>query len=151
MRYLIGTFVLIAAATQAFAQVANNGPFAHPRQFSPAEGEALFRNICQGCHMADAKGAQDGAGNFGGGYSYPPLADNPRLENADCMIRIVANGRRGMPGFAENGDPAFVRRLGDAQIAAVASYVRSHFGNTYPEITAAEVTAAKSKQSNCPG
>ena len=151
MRYLVATLVLLAAATPAFAQVADNSPFAHPRQFGLTEGEALFRNICQGCHMADAGGTQEGAGNFGGGYSYPPLADNPMLENTECTIRIVANGRRGMPGFAENGDPAFVRRLGDAQIAAVASYVRSHFGNNYPEVTAAQVTAAKLKQSNCPG
>jgi mono/diheme cytochrome c family protein len=82
-------------------------------------GEDLFKNICQGCHMPDAKGAI-GAG------AYPALASNPRLAAAIYPITVVLHGQRAMPPFGET--------LSDEQIAAVLNYVRTNFGNRYKDL-----------------
>jgi mono/diheme cytochrome c family protein len=90
-------------------------------------GEQLFTHICQGCHMPDAKGAQ-GAGR------YPALASNPKLASAAYPAVMVIQGRGAMPPFG--------RQLTDQQIADVVNYVRTHFGNAYPDsLKAADVAA----------
>ena len=92
-------------------------------------GEAIYQGICQGCHMADAKGAE-GAGR------YPALAANPRLAGAGYVTHLVLMGHKGMPGFGDN--------LSDQQVADVANYVREHFGNRFSgAVTPAEVKAAR--------
>ena len=84
--------------------------------FAMRGGEAVYRGICQGCHMADAKGAT-GAG------SYPALAKNAHLAEAGYVITMVLNGHKGMPPFRGH--------FTDQQIADVANYVRKNFGNRY--------------------
>jgi mono/diheme cytochrome c family protein len=92
-------------------------------------GEAVYQGVCQGCHMAQAQGAV-GAG------SYPALANDPKLASTAYVIHIVLKGHKGMPGFADN--------LSDQQIADVANYLRSHFGNRFKgEMQAADVQAAR--------
>ncbi len=83
-----------------------------------ATGQQIFTHICQGCHMADAKGAV-GAGH------YPALAGNPKLASAAYPVVMVMNGRGAMPAFGP--------LLSDAQVADVVNYVRSHFGNAYTD------------------
>jgi len=88
-------------------------------------GEQTFTHVCQGCHMADAKGAV-GAGR------YPALASNPKLAAKAYPVVMVMNGRGGMPPFS--------MLLTDAQVADVVNYVRTHFGNHYTDtVTAADV------------
>ena len=84
--------------------------------FALSGGESIYQGICQGCHMADAKGAE-GAGR------YPALASNPRLADAAYVMHLVLKGQKGMPGFADN--------LSDQQVANVVNYVRTHFGNRF--------------------
>ena len=92
-------------------------------------GEAIYQGICQGCHMADAKGAE-GAGR------YPALASNPHLAGAAYVIHLVLKGQKAMPGFGDN--------LSDQQIADVVNYVRTHFGNRFSgTVTPADVQAAR--------
>ena len=90
-------------------------------------GEALYQGFCQGCHMADAKGAE-GAGR------YPALASNPRLASAGYVMHVVLKGQKGMPGFGDN--------LSDRQVADVVNYVRSHFGNQQHDIVAPDDVGA---------
>jgi mono/diheme cytochrome c family protein len=97
--------------------------FTDPAHFPQKDGEALFRSICQGCHMPDAKGAK-GAG------MYPALAGNANLEAAGYPLTVVVHGRKGMPAFGNY--------LNDAQVAAVVNYVRGHFGNGYQDAVSAE-------------
>jgi mono/diheme cytochrome c family protein len=119
-------FVLLAVgAAPAFADTAGqrNGGFALQG------GEALYRGICQGCHMADAKGAS-GAG------TYPALAGNPKLATASHVARIVLKGQKGMPALGDN--------LSDQQVADVVNYVRTHFGNRFKgEVKPADVQALR--------
>ncbi len=89
------------------------------------EGRAVYEQICQACHMADAKGGG------GAGATIPALADNPNLADPAYPIGILLKGRGGMPWFTDMLTPA--------QMAAVITYVRGHF-NKYPNpVTEADV------------
>jgi mono/diheme cytochrome c family protein len=100
-------------------------------KFQERDGEALYQGICQGCHMPQGQGAI-GAG------AYPALAGNPRLASKIYPAFMVINGKKAMPSFAG--------ALDDDQVAAVANYVRSHFGNQYTDqVTPAEVKALRPK------
>lgn len=94
------------------------GPLDAPAPSGYRDGESVYRGICQGCHMPDGKGAQ-------GAATYPALAGNPRLAAATYPVHVVLNGKNGMPPFRAY--------LDDTQVAAVANYVRTHFGNAYAD------------------
>ena len=105
--------------------------FAQPRggAFTQQTGEEIYKGICQGCHMPDAKGAQ-GAG------MYPALAGNKKLAAKAYPGLVIVRGQKAMPSF--DG------LLNDTQIANVVNYIRSNFGNSYPDtITADEVKALR--------
>jgi mono/diheme cytochrome c family protein len=113
--------LLLLAALPAAAQ---NADF-RGDAFTMQGGEAVYRTVCQGCHMADAKGAT-GAG------SYPALAGNARLAEPGYVIAMVMNGHKGMPPFRGH--------FTDQQVADVVNYVRTHFGNRFKgEVKAADV------------
>jgi mono/diheme cytochrome c family protein len=121
------------------AQSSDNALYT-PANIKDANGEQVFHNICQGCHMPDAKGAT-GAG------AYPALTGNPKLATPQYMAAVILFGRHDMPAFAtkpetERGFFFSDTKLSDEQIAEVINYVRTHFGNTYSNsITAADVAA----------
>jgi mono/diheme cytochrome c family protein len=98
-------------------------------KFSEQGGQALYANVCQGCHMADGKGAA-GAGR------YPSLVADPKLEISGYAVALVVNGQGAMPPVG--------RMMDDAQVAAVVNYVRTHFGNRSTDaVTKEEVKAAR--------
>ena len=120
--------VLAACAMSALAARTVVAQEIYAGKFPQQTGEDLFKNICQGCHMPDAKGAI-GAG------SYPALAANPRLAAAVYPITVVLHGQRAMPPFGES--------LNDEQVANVINYVRSHFGNHYKDLITPEAVKAR--------
>jgi len=103
-------------------------------------GEVIYQQICQGCHMPDARGAS-GAGR------YPALAGDRALQSAQFMALTLIEGRRNMPAFGGKSQEGFsyiVPTLDDEQIAAVTNYVRTHFGNHFKgTISAAQVKALR--------
>jgi len=128
---LIATFALatsccVADESAVFSPPSQGGAFAPLGHFVQSDGAGLYRAICQGCHMPDARGAR-GAG------IYPALAANPKLASAAYPALTVLQGRRGMPAFGDS--------LSDAQIAEVVNYVRSHFDNRYANALSAEEVA----------
>ena len=141
--------LLIAALAGAAQAQTTASPMLSSDQLAHANGEQIFRHICQGCHMPDARGAT-GAGN------YPALANNANLASAHFMAAVVLNGRRNMPSFVVRHDlhgfEAMVRvGLDDAQIAAVVNYVRSHFGNHYTDkLSAKDVSAMHASKKDLP-
>jgi mono/diheme cytochrome c family protein len=120
-------------ATWAVALALTLSPLAAHAQsaahFSPAfrfteqGGEQLFANVCQGCHMPDARGAA-GAG------IYPSLAGNKNLEAGGYPVYVVVRGQRAMPPVGA--------MMSDDQVAAVVNYLRTHFGNDYKDAVTAE-------------
>jgi mono/diheme cytochrome c family protein len=126
---LLALGVAVAAITPSLAAETAEDGISQGRRFQERDGASLYRAICQGCHMADGQGAR-GAG------AYPALADNPRVATAPYVIVTIVRGRNGMPPFGA--------MLDDEQVAAVASHVRTHFGNRSVEpVNASDVRALR--------
>lgn len=118
MKKRLLSILTFAAVSVSFAASADDTNFSNSNHFEEKTGEALYKGICQGCHMPDAQGAM-------GAARYPALAGNVRLTSSPYMISIITNGQGGMPSFK--------RYLDDEQIAAVVNYTRTHFGNNFPD------------------
>jgi cbb3-type cytochrome c oxidase subunit III len=106
------------------AQVASAGT-----AVSTAVGGAIYAKRCQTCHAANGKG--------GGGGTFPALAGNVRV-NADdptAMLTAIEKGKNVMPSWKG--------QLSPAEIAAVATYVRSAWGNKAGPVTEANVGTIK--------
>jgi mono/diheme cytochrome c family protein len=115
---LIAAGAMLAAVGGAgLAQGLGDTSAASQTTASSTTGEATYREICQACHMAQAQGGT-GAGGV------PALAANPHLADPDFVLERLVKGKGGMPAFAGMLTPE--------QIAGVAGYVRTHFGNAYP-------------------
>jgi ubiquinol-cytochrome c reductase cytochrome b subunit len=102
-----------------------------------AAGAKVFANNCSGCHGAA------GAGTAG---VFPPLAGNPFVTGDKvAVVKVLVNGLNGsinVKGATYNGNmPAWKGTLTNAQIAQVATYIRSAWGNSAPPVTEADVAA----------
>lgn len=127
-RFVFCSALLMALPAAAQTAAQQTSDFRGP-PFAMQGGEAVYGGVCQGCHMAEGKGAA-GAG------AYPALANNSRLESAGYVLTMVMNGHRGMPPFRGH--------FTNSQIADVVNYVRSHFGNRYRDkIKEADVQALR--------
>jgi mono/diheme cytochrome c family protein len=116
-------FALTLALSPFAARAQSAAHFSPAYRFTEQSGEQLFANVCQGCHMPDGKGAA-GAG------VYPSLAGNKNLEAGGYPVYVVVRGQRGMPPFGA--------MMSDDQVAAVVNYLRTHFGNDYPDTMTAD-------------
>ncbi len=103
---------LILCAPKAFADTSS--ATVGRSTLSETDGADIYQHVCQGCHMANAKGAT-GAGTI------PALASNPKLQSTGYPVYVVLNGLGGMPVVASV--------LDDSQVAAVVNFVTTHFGN----------------------
>lgn len=123
-----GSIATLAIALSPGATAAQDAPGGTTTVEIADEGKEVYEQICQACHMADAKGGG------GAGAAIPALAGNPNLADPQFGIGILVKGRGGMPWFTDMLTPA--------QMAAVLTYVRSHF-NAYPDpVSEAQVLAA---------
>jgi mono/diheme cytochrome c family protein len=91
-----------------------------------ADGATIFAARCAACHQTT------GAGLPG---VFPPVAGSNWINGRDTtVIQIVLHGIQGsltVNGVKYNGAmPTFGAQLSDAEIAAVLTHVRSHWGNT---------------------
>jgi mono/diheme cytochrome c family protein len=123
-------FALILMTMVASAHADEAWPsFGSPFKFTEQSGEAIYRSVCAGCHMPDGHGAS-GAG------TYPSLAGDPRLTSAGYPVGVVLRGQKAMPQFG--------RSLTNAQVAAVVSYIQTHFGNRFTDVpTTGDVAAQR--------
>lgn len=105
---------------------------------SALSGQALFAAHCATCHQPMGQGTD----------AYPPLAGNPVVSAADPtgMIAIIVNGRSGplsVNGHTYNNRmPTWSGQLSNSDIASVATYVRSAWGNGASPVTEQQVAAA---------
>ena len=109
-----------------------------PEQPLAVQGKSVYLN-CQPCHQVSGVGVPG---------QYPPLAKSELVNGGEKrFIAILLKGLQG-PITVEGGNyngamPPWGPQLTDRKIAAVASYVRSSFGNSSGEISAAKVAAAR--------
>lgn len=122
---------ILGTAFTAFLLLSGNAnaQLGRPSTLPQQGGEAIYKGVCQACHMPDARGGV-GAG------MYPALAKNSKLEIAGYPIAVVIHGQKAMPPFGD--------AFSDQQIADVVNYIRTHFGNTYKDdATPADVKDAR--------
>jgi cytochrome c oxidase subunit 2 len=109
-----------AVASNASAPAAGSG--------SP-DGAAIYTAKCAQCHQANGKGLPP---------TFPSLAGDKIVNGPpEGHILQILKGKNVMPPFAP--------QLSDAEIAAVATYERSSFGNHAPAVQAAQVAALRGK------
>ena len=122
---LTGLAAIAAAQTPAQHAGAAQAPAGAQPGVSGAD---IFANNCAACHQPQGEGIEG---------AFPKLAGNSFVAgDAKAVVATLLNGRGGMPSFRDD--------LKDDQLAAVASFVRSSWGNAAPPITAAEFAAQRS-------
>lgn len=102
-----------------------------------ANGGQIYSNNCQGCHQANGQGLPG---------VFPPLAGSPWVKGEpSVLIQILLHGLTGqidVLGKTYNGAmPVFGKQLSDEELAAVATHIRSQWGNSAPGIDPAAVAA----------
>jgi len=91
------------------------------------DGEQIYQsNRCVTCHGAQGQGTIGVA-----------LAGNPDLAELDMMLDQIINGGNRMPAYGE--------QFSNAQIAAVSTYLRAHFGNEFDPVTVEDVEAFRAE------
>ncbi len=133
-RVALRAIALIVSASAGVPALADDAPaksaaMSHGLEFSEQGGADLYSHVCAACHQPDAKGAV-------GAAAYPPLAEDGKLASTAFMLTVLLRGLNGMPPVGG--------MMSDAQVADVVNYVRTHFGNAYPDaVSAADVAAAR--------
>src|SRR5690606_1510138 len=103
---------------------------------SPAElGGTVYNAHCAVCHQANGKGLPG---------AFPPLDGSEWVTgNPETLVKIVLHGMSGpveVAGATFNGImPPWESLLSDEQIAAIATYVRSAWGNQADAVPIDEV------------
>ena len=140
LTYVRSAWTNKAAAVSA-DQVASAG---HPAMLP---GATIYAAKCATCHQANGTGTD----------TYPPLAGNPAVSAADPkeIVAIIVNGRSGpltVGGKTYNGTmPTWKGQLSNPDIAAVATYIRSAWGNNASGVTEQQVASAGTSVSTAIG
>lgn len=105
------------------------------------DGAQLYSTHCMACHQAT-----------GGGLPqvFPPLAGSEWVQGDPAvLVQILLHGVSGpieVGGHTYSGAmPPFGQTLDDAELAALASHLRSQWGNQAPPVSAAEVGKARAR------
>jgi mono/diheme cytochrome c family protein len=118
----------------ANSSLRNNQPAPDPTR---AQGASLYLEHCAGCHQAGGRGLPN---------VFPPLAGNGAVVAPDPadVLKVVL---RGIPPQGKYVPmPSFAGILTDGQIAQIANYVRSSWGNAAaPNATAAMVATLRAQ------
>jgi mono/diheme cytochrome c family protein len=118
-----------------------------PQKLSPLPADVhqraakLYIDNCAACHQDHGTGIPG---------AVPPLADNPAVTPAEPYnILMVVLG--GLPAAGDfSAMPSFAGRLSDSQIADLANYVRTSWGNKATPNATASMTAAWRGIANIP-
>jgi ubiquinol-cytochrome c reductase cytochrome b subunit len=124
-----------AGAPAATPTPAGGAPVA---SVASAAGATVFTQNCASCHGAAGAGTPNVA---------PPLAGNTYVSgDANAVVGTILNGMHGEAvlgkSYGAMAMPAWKSQLTPDQIAQVATYIRSAWGNTGGPVTTAQVKAA---------
>jgi mono/diheme cytochrome c family protein len=113
--------------------------FSKPEQPMIRAGAAIYADSCSACHQSDGTGVP---------RMFPPLAHNANVQSKDptSVVRVILEGAQTVPTDARptpSTMPAFDWKLSDEQIAAVATYVRTNWGNNAPPVSADKVKSLR--------
>src|SRR5690606_29953873 len=104
-------------------------------------GAAIYFDNCSACHVSDGSGVP---------RFFAPLAGSGKVNNEDAttVIRVILEGARAVPTTAHPSPltmPAFHWKLSDEQVASVATYIRSSWGNRGGAVSASDVAALRER------
>lgn len=138
----IAAIVLATATVPDGARAQGSATPAAAASKPPRSGAQIFATTCAACHQPHGEGTD----------VYPPLAGSEWVNGVEArVVRIILHGLNGeveVQGQVYNGAmPAWGPTLSDAEIAAVATYIRSSFGNQSLPITAATVAQVRTANS----
>jgi mono/diheme cytochrome c family protein len=100
-------------------------------------GAVVYATHCASCHQRDGHGASK---------NYPTLAGSATVTgDRDTLIAWLVFGQRPATLAPRRGLAVMPQFgwLGDEDLAAVLTHVRSHFGNAASAVTAADVAAVR--------
>lgn len=99
----------------------------HALSETARRGQGLFAQACAGCHLPDGRGRQSEWAALAGAHSVSdPAADN--------LVQVLRYGTALETGQGRAFMPGFSKAYTEEELAAIASYVLAHFGNTQTEI-----------------
>lgn len=122
------------------AKTASNYTPLEPQPVTAGESAInfLYQSNCAACHGRVGEGV---------GGIFPALAGNITVlaPDAQSVIRLVLTGFRSpeADGHIPLAMPGFADHLNDQEIADILTYVRQHWGNNAPQVTASNVKAAR--------
>jgi mono/diheme cytochrome c family protein len=121
------------------AMPAASAPAAGGYAYDAAKGKAAFDSTCAACHQASGEGVPG---------AFPPLKGNAAVENADptAQLDTILHGRSGtvIGGQKYSGVmPEFASQLSDTEVADIANYERTSWGNNGKSVTPDEVAAIR--------
>ena len=115
----------VAARKQAMAALADDPTKVWTQAELVARGEKVYQANCQACHQPTGLGAPP---------AFPSLAGSKVVANTPELIQILLNGRNAMPSW---------KGLSDVELGAVASHVKSSFGNKGGAVQPTEFRTAR--------
>jgi len=94
------------------------------------DGKNLYKQTCAACHQTDGNGLPG---------AFPPLAKSGVVTNEDpeTLITIILQGYDARTEYGVM--PPFADQLSDEEIAAIANYERSNWGNDAAPVSAEDV------------
>jgi mono/diheme cytochrome c family protein len=106
-----------------------------------ADGAKVYATVCSSCHQASGQGVPG---------AFPPLAESEWATGDESrLVKIILHGVTGemeVAGEIYAGMmPPWGGGLDDAEVAAVATYVRSNFGNEAGPVTAETVARIRAQ------
>lgn len=120
IRCALYALTLFFASSLAANEPATKAPA--PSSEVMVSGKAVYLARCAVCHTESGVGGQASA---------PSLVGNFRLRDEKHVIEQILNGGQYMTGFA------FL--LNDAEVAAVATYIRNTWGNSHGAVVDSQV------------
>jgi mono/diheme cytochrome c family protein len=104
-----------------------------------ADGRQVYESHCAACHTVRGKGLNS---------VISPLAGNAAVQSKAplTVLHAVLQGIKPVkwdPQAERANMPGFASRLDDAQIAALATYIRNSWGNAAPQVSVNEVRDAR--------
>ncbi|MEI7035322.1 cytochrome c [Fulvimonas yonginensis] len=127
--------------------VPKEAPVAVADKAAVGRGAALYLDNCEGCHL------EQGQGELG---AFPPLRQSTAVQakSADTLIGVILQGARVPRTAAEPTGLAmqgFADHLDDRQIADLATYIRTAWGNRAAAVDADEVADLRQTLRKAPG
>ncbi len=103
-------------------------------------GAQLYISRCASCHQFNGQGH---------GSDYPPLTASQWVEDKELLLSVILGGLMGpltVNDVEYNGSmPPWREFLNDNEVAAIATYIRSSWGNDLTTVTPEEVTEVRGR------